>query len=218
MGVFFHILSTGVGSGASRTTRYIAERDKDITREGPGSRPLFSEDQEGLSYHKADRILDPYEGHPEKRDLIHFSVMVTEEDYDKLGEDEKQRQARFQEMIREGMKGMAADLNVQELTWVAGIHRNSQNPHAHIVMSKDVIELGTDRPRRIVRIPKQLLPYRETGDGKDVIVNGRIGDEFVNALKNQLTLHQLKEKPPQRTPAEIWERLARKYQQGHERA
>ena len=39
MGVFFHILSTGtVGSGASRTTRYIAERDKDLTREGPGSR------------------------------------------------------------------------------------------------------------------------------------------------------------------------------------
>ena len=66
MGVFFHILSTGVGSGASRTTRYIAERDKDLAREGPGSRPLFSEDEENLSYRRADRILDPYEGQPEK--------------------------------------------------------------------------------------------------------------------------------------------------------
>src|SRR6266498_439004 len=218
MGVFFHILSTGVGSGASRTTRYIAERDKDLMREGPGSRPLFSEDQENLSYHKADRILDPYEGHPEKSDLIHFSVMVTEEDYDKLGKEEKEKQARFREMIREGMKGMAAEINVEELTWVAGIHRNTENPHAHIVMSKNVIELGTERPRRIGRIPKHLLPYRDTQDGKEVTINGRIGNKFVEALENQQSLHKSREKEHELTPAEIWERLARKYQQGQEKA
>jgi hypothetical protein len=218
MGVFFHILSTGVGSGASRTTRYIAERDKDLEREGPGSRPLFSDDQENLSYRKADRILDPYEGHPEKSDLIHFSVMVTEEDYDKLGDDEKEKQARFREMIREGMKGMAAELNVEDLTWAAGIHRNTENPHAHIVMSKSVIELGTGRPGRIARIPKQMLPYRENQGGKEVIVNGRIGDHFVKALENQQTRHPTKEKQPELTPAEIWERLARKYQRAQERA
>ena len=67
MGVFFHILSTGVGSGASRVTRYIAEREKDLAREGPGARPLFSEDRENLTYRKADWILDPYDGHPERR-------------------------------------------------------------------------------------------------------------------------------------------------------
>lgn len=218
MGVFFHVLSTGVGSGASRTTRYIAERDKDLKREGPGSRPLFSEDEENLTYRRADRILDPYEGHPEKSDLIHFSVMVTEEDYDKLGEEEKEKQARFREMIREDMNGMAAELNVEELTWVAGIHRNTDNPHAHVVMSKNVIELGTERPKRIARIPKHLLPYRDTRDGKEVIVNGRIGDKFVKALENQQTLHKTKDKQPELSPAEIWERLARKYQQRQERA
>jgi hypothetical protein len=217
MGVFFHILSTGVGSGASRTTRYIAERDKDLGREGPGSRPLFSEDQENLTYHKADRILDAYEGHPEKGDLIHFSVMVNEEDYDKLGEDEKEKQARFREMIREGMKGMAKELNAEELTWVAGIHRNTQNPHAHVVMNKNVIELGTERPGRVRRIPKHLLPYRDTQDGREVLVNGRIGDQFVKALENQQSLHKSNEKQPELTPAEIWERLARKYQQGQEK-
>ena len=74
--------------------------------------------------------------------------MITEEDFDKLGDDEKEKQARFREMIREGMKGMAAELNVEELTWVAGIHRNTENPHAHIVMSKNVIELGTERPKK----------------------------------------------------------------------
>ena len=97
MGVFFHILSTGGGSGGSRITRYIAERDKDLEREGPGSRRLFSDDQDSLSYHRADRILDPVEGRPEKNDLIHFSVMIEPEDFDKLGanENDKQEQNGF---------------------------------------------------------------------------------------------------------------------------
>ena len=213
MGVFFHILSTGVGSGASRTTRYIAEREKDLAREGPGTRPLFSEDRENLTYRKADWILDPYEGLPEKRDLIHFSVMVTEEDFDQLGDDEKQKQARFREVIRDGMEGMASELNVEQLTWVAGIHHHSEHPHAHVVIHKNVLEAGTERPGRIARLPKHLLPHKDTRDGKDIIVNGPIGERFVKALERQQLIHRNKEKQPALTPAEKWERLARKYQQ-----
>src|SRR5712692_3355284 len=217
MGVFFHILSTGGGSGASRITRYIAERDKDLAREGPGSRRLFSEDQENLSYHRADRILDPHLGHPEKDDLIHFSVMIEEKEFDKLGADEKQKQARFREAVREAMKGMAAELNVEELNWVAGIHRNSQNPHGHIVMNKDAIERGTGKHKWINRIPKHLLPHREMQNGQEVIVNGPLGEKFLSALEKQQTLYlKSKEKQPELTPAEKWELLARKYQKGRE--
>lgn len=217
MGVFFHILSTGGGSGASRTTRYIAERDKDPTREGPGSRRLFSEDQDNLSYHRADRILDPDHGHPDKDDLIHFSVMIEEEEFNKLGADEKERQARFREAIREAMKGMAAELNVEELTWVAGIHRNSQNPHGHIVMNKDATERGTGKHKWINRIPKRLLPHREIQNGQEVLVNGPLGEKFLSALEKQQALHlKSKEKQPELTPAEKWELLARKYQKGRE--
>src|ERR1051326_7117787 len=213
MGVFFHILSTGAGSGTSRVTRYIAEREKDLAREGSGARPLFGEDREGLTYRKADWILEPYEGLPEKRDLIHFSVTVRDEDFDKLGDDEKQKQARFREVIREGMEGMASELNVEQLVWVAGIHHHSEHPHAHVVIHKNVIEVGTERPGRIARLPKQLLPHKDTRDGKDVIVNGPIGERFVKALQNQQAIHQTKEKQPALTPAEKWELLARKYQQ-----
>jgi hypothetical protein len=213
MGVFFHILSTGIGSGASRVTRYIAEREKDLAREGPGARPLFSEDRENLTYRKADWILDPYEGLPEKRDLIHFSVTVTEEDFDKLGDNEKQKQARLREVVREGMEGMASELNVEQLVWVAGIHHHSEHPHAHVVIHKNVIEVGTERPGRITRLPKHLLPHKDTRDGKDLIVNGPIGERFVKALEKQQSIHQTKEKQPALTPAEKWELLARKYQQ-----
>jgi hypothetical protein len=185
--VIFRVLSTG-GVGASRVTRYIAEHDKDLKREGPGSRPLFSEDREGLTYRTADRVLDP-ERQPQKDDLLHFAVSFEEADFEKLGADEKERQARLREVIREGMKGMAEELNLEPLTWVAGIHRNSEHPHAHIVVHKDAIDRGTGNEKRIGRIPKQLLPHKEMHAGREVLVPGRIGDRFLTALEKQQALY-----------------------------
>src|SRR4051812_45655336 len=107
MRVVFHIISTGGGGGgggASRTTRYIAERDKDPTREGHGPRPLFSEDRNGLTYRNADRVLDDFDGQPQKEDLIHLSVSFLEADFDKLGHDEEERLRSMREVVREGMR------------------------------------------------------------------------------------------------------------------
>jgi MobL relaxases len=192
--VVFHIISTGGGAGASRVTRYIAERDKDLEREGPGPRPLFSEDREGLTYRTADRVLDP-DSQPQKDDLLHFSVSLEEADFEKLGADEKERQARLREVIREGMKGMEEELNVERLTWVAAIHRNTDNPHAHIVVHKEAIERGTGEEKRIARIPKRLLPHKEMQNGKEVLVPGRIGDSFLAALEKQQALYLSPEHP-----------------------
>jgi hypothetical protein len=189
MRVVFHIISTGGGSGGSRATRYISEREKDPEREGPGARHLFSQDREGLTYRKADRILDPVNGEPAKDDLIHVSVSLEEEDFEKLGKDEKERQARLREVVREGMKGMAAELNVYELTWVAGIHRNSDNPHSHIVMRNSAMERGGVKEKQIGPLRKSLLPHKEMQDGKEVIVPGRIGEKFVAALDKQQALY-----------------------------
>jgi hypothetical protein len=216
MGVFFHILSTGAGTGASRITRYIAEREKDLSREGPGARPLFSADRENLTYRKADWILDSYDGHPEKRELIHFSVTITAEEFDRLGDEEKEKQARFRALVREGMQGTAAELNVEPLTWVAGIHRHSEHPHAHIVFDKKVIELGTGRPDRIARIPKTLLPHKDTSEGREVIVHGPIVERFVKALDKQQLIHQSINKQPTLTPVQRWEQLFRKHQQARQ--
>ena len=193
MKVVFRVISTG-GVGAGRVTRYIAERDKDLECEGPGSRPLFSEDREGLTYRTADRVLDS-NGRPQKGDLLHFSVSLQEPDFEKLGAGEKERQARLREVIREGMKGTAEELNVARLNWVAGIHRNSENPHAHIVVHKQAIERVTGEEKRIGRIPKALLPHREMQEGREVLVPGRIGDRFLAALEKQQGLYLSPEHP-----------------------
>lgn len=47
------------------------------------------------------------------------------------------------------MKGMAEELNVEGLTWVAGIHRNSENPRAHIVLRNQAVERGAIREKPI---------------------------------------------------------------------
>ncbi len=214
MGAFFHIISTGGGAGASRATRYIAERDKDPLREGPGSRPLFSEDREGLSYRKADRILDPEGGRPDKNDLIHFSVSFLEEDFEKLGSDEKERQERLREVIREGMRGVAKDLNVERLIWVAGIHRNSDHPHAHVVMSKEVIERGTRREKRLGRFRKSLLAHREIQDGKEAVVRGVIADKFQEALERQRVLNRTRPLTEQERAEHLWNQMVERIQQG----
>lgn len=206
MRVVFHIISTGGGGGVSRTTRYIAEREKDPTREGPGPRPLFSEDRDGLTYRKADRILDPVDGQPQKDDLMHLSVSFHEEDFEKLGKDEKERQAGLRRVIREGMKGMAEELNVEGLTWVAGIHRNSENPHAHIVLRNQAVERGAIREKPLGKIRTSLLPHKQVVDGKEVIVPGKIGDRFLAALDRQQD--RFLEQNQDRTRArDAWEEL-----------
>jgi hypothetical protein len=207
MRVVFHIISSGGAAGASRATRYVAEREKDPAREGPGSRPLFSEDQEGLSYRHADRMLDAIEGRPEKNDLIHFSVSFEEGDFDRLGADEKEKQARLRDVVREGMKGMAEELNVERLTWIGGIHRNSDHPHAHLAMHKDAIERGTGREKRIGRIRKTLLPHKEIKDGKAVLVPGRIGEKFLAALEKQQALYLAPPDKQREKAQEVWDQL-----------
>ena len=211
MRVVFRIISTG-GAGAGRVTRYIAERDKDLEREGRGSRPLFSEDREAMSYRAANRVLDPT-GQPQKDDLLHLSVSLEEADFEKLGADEKERQARLRAVVREGMNGMAEEMNVERLTWVAGIHRNSDNPHAHIVVHKQAIERGTGREKRIGRIPQRLLPHKELNDGREVLAPGRVGDRFLASLEKQQALY-LSPEHPQTKARLVMDQLIERIQKG----
>jgi hypothetical protein len=133
----------------------------------------------------ADRILDHFDGQPQKEDLIHLSVSFLEADFDKLGHDEEERLRSLREVVREGMRGLAEEMNVTELVWVAGIHRNTENPHAHIIVVNEMLErFGMDE-RRFDRLRTSLLPHKQMIDGKEVMVPGRIGERFLTALDRQ---------------------------------
>ena len=64
---------------------------------------------------------------------------------------------------------------------------NTDNPHLHILISKEIKDLVTDKPRRVGRIPKELLPYSEARAGGGTRpVEGRIGGHFVAALDRHI--------------------------------
>src|ERR1051325_9036524 len=144
------------GGGASRATRYISERDRNPEREGAGPRPLFSEREDTLTYRGADRLLSNGAGTPDKDDLIHIAVSFRKEDYERLGPTDEERKEQLREVAREAMGEMSRELRAKEMRWVAGVHLNTDHPHVHIVISKEIKDHETDKPRRISKIPKRL--------------------------------------------------------------
>src|ERR1043165_1631332 len=103
------IKSTG-GSGASRATRYISERDRDPEREGTKPRPLFSDREDTLTYRGADQLLSNGSGAPDKDDLIHIAVSFNKEDYERLGPTDTERKEQLREVAREAIAEMRTDL------------------------------------------------------------------------------------------------------------
>jgi predicted NAD-dependent protein-ADP-ribosyltransferase YbiA (DUF1768 family) len=171
------------GQTLSNATRYIAESKLDPEREGDKPRPLFTnKDHDDLTYRKANSFLTGGRGAPIKNDLIHFSVSFRNEDFESLGSDDEKRKELMREAAREAMDEFRSDLRMGDLRWVAGIHLNTPYPHIHFLVFK---EMTTDRgkPRRLGRIPKRLLAYRERSpDGASHPVEGRLGERFVTAL------------------------------------
>src|SRR5262245_14268763 len=136
------IVSVKPTPGRGQTTqaaRYIAYRERDEEREGKEARPLFSAREESLSFWKAERVLT--EGRtPEKNEVLHIVASFREEDFRSLGHEETAQQQALREVTREAVSQLKGDLNVDELRWVAGIHRNTDNPHIHLLIHRDSID------------------------------------------------------------------------------
>jgi predicted NAD-dependent protein-ADP-ribosyltransferase YbiA (DUF1768 family) len=171
------------GRTPSNATRYVAGSKLDSEREGDKSRPLFTgKGHDDLTYRKADGFLTGGHGAPIRNDLIHFSVSFRNEDFEALGSNDEERKELLREAAREAMDEFRSDLRISDWRWVAGIHLNTPHPHIHFLIFK---EMTTDRgkPRRLGRIPKRLLPYKEQSpDGAVAAVEGKLGSRFVAAL------------------------------------
>jgi len=171
------------GRTPSNATRYIAGSKLDPESEGAKSRPLFTnKGHDDLTYRKADGFLTGGRGAPIRNDLIHFSVSFHNEDFEALGSNDEVRKKFLREAAREAMDEFKSDLRVGDWRWVAGIHLNTHHPHMHFLVFKEVTtDMG--KPRRLGRIPKRLLPYKERSpDGAVAAVEGKLGGRFVAAL------------------------------------
>ena len=200
MRVVVSVKPTPGGGQTSQATRYIAYRERDEEREGTEPRPLFSAKEETLSFWRAERVLTADRA-PTKDELLHIAVSFHEEDFHSLGGKEADRQQALKEVTREAVDQFKEDLNVDELRWVAGIHRNTDNPHIHLLLHRDSVDRDTGLERRINRLPESALPSRITDEtGIEKIEPGSLGRAFELALdrarERELSRVAIREKTP----------------------
>ncbi|HEX4951475.1 MAG TPA: relaxase MobL, partial [Blastocatellia bacterium] len=171
------------GGNASQAARYIAYRDRDEEREGTEPRPLFSAQENKLSFWQAERTLT--EGRtPTKDEVAHLAVSLKAEDFQTLGQDESTRQKALKEVTREALAEIAQELDAEDLRWVAGVHRNTEHPHLHLLIHKDYVTRTTGQPRRFHRLPESALPSRmQDENGVEKVHPGSFSQAFVSALE-----------------------------------
>ncbi|MBA3712496.1 MAG: DUF3854 domain-containing protein [Pyrinomonadaceae bacterium] len=160
------VVSTGKGGGASNISRYIAERDRDLEREGKEPRPLFDEKEDRLTYRQADNVLSRGQGAPAKVDVLHVVVSLRPGDYERFGESDEERTSVFRSVVRDAMRAIERELHAEDLRWFAGIHLNTDNPHIHLAISKEMTDAENGTPKRLENIPRDFKPHYEKAQEK----------------------------------------------------
>lgn len=189
MRVYVAVQPTPKG-GASSLSRYIAtskvDRDREHLNES-GVRPLFSGQQDDLTFKEADLTLNPTNRQLEKEEIIHVVISPEPGSLDRAGEDEGERQKTFREAIRDMMREMQRELKVKCLSWIAGLHENTRTPHAHVAISRWALDSVTEKLRYIKHLPKSLLPHNtEDAAGVKRFLTGKIAEVFVSSLVRML--------------------------------
>lgn len=182
MRVVVSIKAAPGGGNASQAARYIAYRDRDEEREGSEPRKLFSAKENNLSFWQAERVLT--EGRtPTKDEVAHLAVSLKAGDFQALGRDETTRQQALKEVTREAIAEIANELDAEDLRWVAGVHRNTEHPHLHLLIHKDYVTRATGQPRRFNRLPESALASRSRDEnGAEKIHPGSFSQAFAAAL------------------------------------
>jgi hypothetical protein len=187
-------------TGASGVTRYIAESKRDPEKEHlkeKEARQLFSAERDGLSFQQADEILAQGKGWlPEKEDVIHLVISLESESFEQLGESHEERVQAFKDIIRDTAGEIEKEVDVYELRFVAGIHLNTDNPHAHMAISRQGIDRSTYEPKHIDHLPRTLLPHNEkTPEGGKEFKEGLIVESVNRGI--ELTREALRQRGPQ---------------------
>ena len=180
-------------TGAAGVTRYIAESKRNPEKEGLGAnepRPLFSYSEDKLTYHEANRILQiPTDTQAQKEDVIHMVISPEKGQYEDLGETREERYDAFKEIIRDAARVIEKEVNFVELYWIAGIHLNTDIPHAHLAICRDGLNSLTRRRSRIDHVPRTLLQHREKAEsGEKELLQGKIADAVSSGIERQREL------------------------------
>ncbi len=113
---------------------------------------------------------------------------------------------------------MEESIGADRLAWAAGIHRNTDNPHVHVALSKEFFDKNLEK-KTLRKIPNANLPhYEKTGEGKTfapgVLIDAATEklDEII--LEKARTKDSVKQKPQEQNKQN---RASDKTQNGEQR-
>lgn len=177
------------GSGNhSDLTRYVAKSKLDREREGQTTtttaRPLFTEHEDKLTSYQARKWLSITGGKLDKNDVLHYVLSFENaREYDLLGDDENERHIAVAGFLKSVLTDSISKIGIAEMRWVAGIHRNTGNPHLHLLLNKNVIEKKTGDLARIEKLPVPLIAhYEKNEDGTRSFNYGMIIGKFASQV------------------------------------
>ena len=167
------IIVTGGGIVSSNRAEYVSRAKVGEHEESP--RSLFSATESGLKRTVANRYLGRGDEMPEDGHLSELVFSLEQKDFRKLGTDAASRKQEMEEVVREGLAKLWAELGVTDVRYIAGIHLNTGNPHAHILYDRNAINATTGAPAKVPKIPRDWF-WRQAG------VNSKLGGMFEEGL------------------------------------
>lgn len=159
-------------SSSRGLVHYIAHSKIDAAREQE-MREIFNEYSDKTTVEKANDLLKNGIEHkrPDNDELHHLVLSFKPEDFDRLGKDEKERQKSIKEITRHAMKQFEKEIGADKLSWAAGIHRNTDNPHVHIAIQKEYFDENLEK-KSLTKIPVNLLPHYEKEGSEKTFQSG----------------------------------------------
>lgn len=168
------------GTGASDLTRYVAKGKLDREREGKGARPLFTDRADDLTATEARKWLSVTGGMLDRADVLHYVLSFeSAREYELLGDGEDERRRETVAYLRRSLDTALQVIGIAEMRWVAGIHRNTDNPHIHLLLNKNAIQKASGDLTRVARLPAPLIAHHEVQrDGERIFTYGAIINSF----------------------------------------
>lgn len=196
-------------SSSRGLVHYIAHSKIDAAKEQDG-REIFNEHADKTKVEMATDLLKKDVGakRPTNDELIHLVISFKQEDYERAGVDEKERQKSLKEITRHAMKQFEKEIGADRLSWAAGIHQNTDNPHVHIAIQKEYFDKNLEK-KSLNKIPTSLLPHHEkAGDEKTfkpgilIETTGEKLDEIILAKQRQISKQNSHSKTEQKQSAD----------------
>ncbi len=165
---------SGGGSVGSNRVRYVAE-GKLAPNEG-SIRQLYSRDKNDLGYQAASAIL-ARQGELKNGDIFEIIVSLKDEQsYMNFGTDAESRMAGMEKLVRTGTDRILANIKCRT-DYIFGIHLNTNNPHAHVIIPKAMIDVETNQPRLVKGFDGKWF-------GNDKSKTSRLSKPFNDALES----------------------------------